>query len=163
MRKFFIIGIVIALLLAFMAGVSAAPAPHKVTGGGTTEYSNGQMKCILAVSAMQIDEQNTASGMITAVHRYTEGGAVYNSLQAEVRCLVVDGNKAWIAGEVVRSDLEDPIAGSVGDGILIWVEDGSPDTILWATSSSPDQMIQQAKDKIEPPYMFDLQGNMRLV
>ena len=163
MRKFFMIGLVIALLLAFTAGVSAAPAPHRVTGGGTTEYWNGQAKCILSVSAKQTDEQNTASGIITSVRRYTEDGGIISSMQAEVRCLVVDGNRAWIAGEIVRSDLEDPIAGSVGDGILIWVEDGSPDTMLWALSGSPDQMIQQAKHKIEPPYMFDLQGNMRVV
>jgi len=101
-----IISLVICLL---MLGLISAPvladtpvARHKVIGGGTIERPVVGVELGLVTAAFiaqQVDESGNAEGELVIKLRNPMGDM---RVKADIVCLAVDGNKAWIVGVVVE-------------------------------------------------------------
>ena len=111
-----------ATLLTVLASVSAATPPdvtqhgrpmHWASGGGTVEY--GGTLNTHAFTA-RIDADGNVSGQAEFQLRYIDA-----TVHAEVNCLEVVGNEAWIGGTITRSS--NPTVVGQGLDIVFRVQD----------------------------------------
>ncbi|HEY2956260.1 MAG TPA: hypothetical protein VGK89_13565 [Candidatus Eisenbacteria bacterium] len=106
-----------ATLLAALVCVSvstAGPGVHRVSGGGTVEYA-GTLNTHAFTA--QIDADGNVKGQAEFQLRYVNA-----TIHAEVNCLTVVDNDAWIGGTITRSS--NPAVVGPGLGILFQVHDG---------------------------------------
>ena len=102
-----------AMLHAVLVSVASAVPVHRASGGGTIEY--GGTLNTHAFTA-QIDADGNVKGQASFQLRY-----IHTTIHAEVNCLAVVGNDAWIGGTVTRSS--NPAVVGVGLNILFRVQD----------------------------------------
>lgn len=116
MKKLAIIGLLVVALTMVSAGVVvAAPPLHKVSGGGTNVWYEGEIRTV-AFTAIQVNEAGDAKGQLEVLNRAQE---------VEIHCrilyLKVDGNQAWLGGVATQSS--DPILRPVGSEFVLNVQD----------------------------------------
>lgn len=103
MKRLVVGGAVLALGIAGMSAGSAAPAQYKVTGGGQiivdteADPAKGPGETI-AFNAHSTGADDAARGQL----QYNSHTGV--KFHGQVECLVVDGNRATLAGTVTRGD-----------------------------------------------------------
>ena len=100
-------------LLAVLVSVSTAGPVHWASGGGTIEY--GGVLNTHAFTA-HIDADGNVRGQADFQLRY-----INTTAHAEVNCLAVVGNEAWIGGTITRSS--NPAQVGLGLNILFRVQD----------------------------------------
>jgi hypothetical protein len=161
MKKITIIIIGLLVLLAF-AGTAIATNPtetNKATGGGT--FLLRDFKDTIGFTAIQIDDQYDAKGQITIQYRNNEGpeGPGHNLVKVDVTTLVVEGNKAWIAGVITKSF--DP--SFIGDGLLLEVIDDSPDKLAFGGGDvTPEEARNLALEKFEFESLAPISGSIKV-
>ena len=111
--KTLLMTIAAASLLAAPVSVGAAGPVHGVSGGGTIEY--GGALNTHAFTA-QVDADGNVRGQAEFQLRYID-----TTIHAEVNCLAVVGNTAWIGGTITRSS--NPAVVGPGLGVLFQVQD----------------------------------------
>jgi len=111
--KTILVTIVATNLLAALVSVGTAGPVHWASGGGTVEYG-GTLNTHTFTA--QIDADGTVKGQAEFQLRYID-----TTIHAEVNCLAVVGNDAWIGGTITRSS--NPAVVGLGLGILFHVED----------------------------------------
>ena len=100
-------------LLAFLVSVGTAGSVHRASGGGAVAY--GGTLNSHAFTA-QIDANGEVKGQAEFQLRYID-----TTVHAEIDCLAVVGNEAWIGGTVTRSS--NPAQVGPGLQILFRVQD----------------------------------------
>jgi hypothetical protein len=110
--KTLLITIAAATVLA-LASVGTAGPVHRASGGGIVEY--GGALNTHAFTA-QVDADGNARGQAEFQLRYID-----TTVHAEIDCLAVVGNEAWIGGTVTRSS--NPAQVGLGLRILFQVQD----------------------------------------
>lgn len=118
MKRILSILFAVVLLATLTAGtVVAAPALHKVTGGGTVDWSGGRVT--YGITAQQVDAAGNAKGQFQVFHRdvFSEP-----KVHGKVLYLAVDTatGSAWIGGVVTKSMDSFP---AVGDEFVFGVQD----------------------------------------
>jgi hypothetical protein len=92
---------------------------HWASGGGTVEYAGALNTHTFTA---QIDDEGNVKGQAQFQLRYID-----TTIHAEVNCLAVVGNEAWIGGTITRSS--NPAVVGLGLDILFRVQDnGEGDT-----------------------------------
>jgi hypothetical protein len=161
MKKITIIIIGLLVLLAF-ASTAIATTPtetNKATGGGT--FLLRDFKDTIGFTAIQIDDQYDAKGQITIQYRNNEGpeGPGHNLVKVDVTTLVVEGNKAWIAGVITKSF--DP--SFIGDGLLLEVIDDTPDKLAFGGGDvTPEEARNLALEKFEFASPAPISGSIKV-
>ncbi len=161
MKKITIMIIGLLVLLAFAStAIAANPKEmNKATGGGT--FLLRDFKDTIGFTAIQINDQYDAKGQITIQFRNDQGpeGPGHNLVKVDVTTLVVDGNKAWIAGVITQSF--DP--GFIGDGLLLEVLDDSPDQLAFGGGDvTPEEARNLALEKFEFPSLAPISGSINI-
>ena len=122
MKKLAITAFLVAVLTMVMAvPIMAAPTLHKVTGGGTVDFS-GFMESY-GFTARQTNEDGTATGHVHMTWHYASpSGATPWIMNSEVLYLAVDADagEAWIGAVITGSN--DPLW--VGMEYVLRVIDG---------------------------------------
>ena len=96
------------LLIAFIAGLAlaaalnAAPPLHRASGGGTVIFEG------IGTEAYGFNAKLTAAGEVKGQGEFHFVVPVVN-FHAEMNCLAVDGDTAWLGMEVTRTDDPDTI------------------------------------------------------
>jgi hypothetical protein len=106
-----------ATLLTALVCVSvgtAGPKVHWASGGGTVEYSGALNTHAFTA---QIDADGNVKGQAVFQLRYIDA-----TIHAELNCLAVVGNDAWIGGTITHSS--NPAVVGPGLDILFQVRDG---------------------------------------
>ena len=116
-----------ATLLAVLVSVGAAGPVHWASGGGTVEYA-GTLNTHSFTA--QIDADGNVKGQAEFQLRYIDA-----TVHAEVNCLEVVGNDAWIGGTITRSS--NPAVVGLGLDILFRVQDNGE-----GNASPPDLTSQ---------------------
>ena len=111
--KALLVTIVAATLLSFLVSVGTADPIHLVSGGGTVEYAGALNTHAFTA---QIDVAGNVKGQAQFQLRYID-----TTVHAEVNCLEVVGNNAWIGGIITRSS--NPAQVGPGLQILFRVQD----------------------------------------
>ena len=86
---------------------------HRASGGGTVEYAGAINTHVFTA---QIDADGNIKGQAEFQLRYID-----TTIHAEVNCLAVVGNDAWIGGTITRSS--NPAVVGLGLDILFRVQD----------------------------------------
>jgi hypothetical protein len=123
-----------ATFLAVLASVGTAGPVHWASGGGTVEYEGALNTHQFAA---QVDADGNVKGQAEFQLRYID-----TTIHAEVNCLEVVGNDAWIGGTITRSS--NPAVVGVGLDILFRVEDNG---------EGNDQVLKRAQVRRIPPDM----------
>src|SRR6266540_2401140 len=108
---------------------------HWASGGGTVEYA-GALNTHAFIA--QIDADGNVKGQAEFQLRYID-----TTIHAEVNCLAVVGNEAWIGGTITRSS--NPAAVGLGLDILFRVQDNGED------DAPPADMTSQLMWGAVPP------------
>ena len=111
--KTLLVTIAAATLLAVLVGVGTAGPVHWASGGGTVEYAGALNTHAFTA---QIDADGNVKGQAEFQLRYID-----TTIHAEVNCLAVVGNDAWIGGTITRSS--NPAVVGLGLHILFRVQD----------------------------------------
>lgn len=111
--KTLVVTIAAAATLAVFVGVGTAAPVHWASGGGTVEYAGAFNTHAFTA---QVDADGTARGQAEFQLRYID-----TTIHAEVDCLTVVGNDAWIGGTITRSS--NPAVVGLGLHILFRVRD----------------------------------------
>lgn len=163
MRKFVLLTAIIVIIIALVAVPPATAKPstlkpifHSATGGGT--FLLRGFKDTIGFTAKQIDDQNNAKGQITIQFR-NNAGTGHNLVKVDVTTLVVDGNKAWIAGVITQSF----DTSFVGDGLLLEVINDSPDKLAFGGGEvTPEEARNLALEKFEFANPAPISGNIKV-
>ena len=125
--KTLLVTIAAGTLLALLVSVGTAGPVHRASGGGTIEYAGALNTHAFTA---QIDADGNVKGQAQFQLRYID-----TTVHAEVNCLAIVGNEAWIGGTITRSS--NPAQVGLGLDILFRVQDsGEGDT-------SPPDMTSQ--------------------
>jgi hypothetical protein len=112
-----VVTIAAATLLAVLVSVGTAGPVYLVSGGGTVEYAGALNSHAFTA---QIDADGNVRGQAEFQLRY-----IGTTIHAEVNCLDVVGNDAWIGGTITRSSK--PAVVGLGLDILFRVQDNGED------------------------------------
>jgi hypothetical protein len=129
MRKALLLATVLAL--AFGGVAAAQPSVASVSGGYhyiVQEADPGPPA--VPEEPRFVTVRATATDPARGTFSWADVGQDRMAVWGDITCLVVDGDEAWMAGRVTRSqNIPDSVGNYVGEGVFLWVWDGSPDLV----------------------------------